>query len=98
MISRDGIGAKRWVVPPEATETSGSLPSRLPPGVEFEFDGSGAAMANEGMDHLKAAACAFSGSLSQVIRQNPYRAVLVASGMGILAGILLKRPGSARRA
>jgi len=68
------------------SESSGSLP----PGFDVEFSSAGAA-ANLGLEHLKAAGYAFSSSFTQVVRQNPYRSLLISAGAGILAGILLKR-------
>jgi len=86
MVSADT--GSRIVTPDE--EVSESLAS-LPLGLDVEFSGAGE-MASLGVEHLKAAGGAFSNSFTQVVRQNPYRSLLVAAGAGILAGILLKRP------
>lgn len=93
MISSDGVSLRRWIVSSEEGALPGAerLPGQAPPGVDVEF-ASPAALADLGNEHLKAAACAFSSSLSQTIRQSPYRAVMIAAGVGVLAGILLKRP------
>jgi hypothetical protein len=94
MISSDGISVRRWIVSSENGGLPGSesrLPGEPPAGVDVEFAGP-AALASLGNEHLKAAACAFKSSLSQTIRQSPYRAVMIAAGVGVLAGILLKRP------
>ncbi len=97
MISSDGIEPNRWVVNPETGELPGEeLPGDASlRGVNVRLTTS-KTLATEGMEHLKAAACAFDGSLVQAIRQNPYRAVFIAAGAGILAGIVLKRPSSRR--
>jgi len=93
MISADGIGTRRWIVNPEEESLGSESCGSIPPGLDVEFAGAGAA-ANLGLEHLKAAGCAFSVSFTQVVRQNPYRSLLIATGAGILAGILLKRSGA----
>jgi len=93
MISADGIGASRLIVNPDEESFGGETGGSLPPGLDVEFSGAGAA-ANLGLEHLKAAGCAFSSSFTQVVRQNPYRSLLIAAGAGILAGIFLKRSGA----